>query len=155
MFIISDFEYDMKIKSCLGCFNCWTKTPGCCIIHDESNEISRSMIKCNNLIIVSKIVYGGYSPYIKRILDRSIPNILPFFKVVNNEMHHKPRYKKYPKLTVIGYGANITDSEKNTFKKLVKANSINLQNNQYEVFIVSSIDEVKQLISKIEVKNNE
>lgn len=70
-------------------------------------------------------------------------------------MHHKPRYKKYPKLTVISYGANITDSEKSTFEKLVKANSINLQNDQYEVFIVSSIDEVKQLISKIELKNNE
>jgi len=32
--------------------------------------------------------------FVKNVLDRSIPYLLPFFKLKNNEMHHTIRYKK-------------------------------------------------------------
>ena len=28
-----------NISNCIGCFGCWTKTPGKCIIRDDATEI--------------------------------------------------------------------------------------------------------------------
>ena len=67
-----------------------------------------------------------YSPFIKNILDRSIPYLLPFFKIKNKEMHHTVRYKKKFYFDVYFYGENISDEEKKIAKNIVKANCINL-----------------------------
>ena len=29
----------MKIANCVGCFGCWTKTPGKCFIRDDASKI--------------------------------------------------------------------------------------------------------------------
>ena len=85
---------DMKINPCLGCFNCWVKTPGKCIINDDNELKNRLFIECDYIVLVSRILYGMYSPTFKVALDRIIPNISPFFQLVNGEMHHKKRDRK-------------------------------------------------------------
>lgn len=144
-----------EIKKCMGCFNCWVKTPGCCIIDDLSKEINRDAINSNNLIVITKITYGGYSPYVKKIFERMLPNILPYFKVENNETHHAPRYNRYPNLTIIGYGDDLLDQEKVLFNNLVKANAINMQNPSYKSIIIADKNEISQMINSIGVNRNE
>lgn len=84
------------------------------------------ILHSNVLIIITKIYYGCYSPYIKNVIDRSIGILLPFFQKINGEIHHIYRYNQSPKLVVIGYGEDITSNEETTFKALIKANSLNL-----------------------------
>lgn len=122
-----------KIKGCIGCFCCWTKTPGVCILKDEYNNIGEILSKANEVIIISKCIYGSYSPFVKNILDRSIPYLLPFFKIQNNEIHHKIRYKNRFNLKVYFYGENITEEEKDTAKKLIKANKLNINFDKYDI----------------------
>lgn len=31
----------LNIKPCLGCFSCWSKTPGTCCIHDDMQGVYR------------------------------------------------------------------------------------------------------------------
>lgn len=144
-----------EIKKCMGCFNCWVKTPGCCIINDLSRKINEDAIKSNNLIIITKITYGGYSPYIKNILDRMIPNILPYFKIINKEVHHAPRYSSYPNLTVIGYGHNLLNEEQDLFVNIVKANATNMQNHKYNAIIIKNKEEITNIITSIGGNENE
>ena len=116
---------DGSIRPCAGCFNCWVKTPGECIIHDGYENMGALMAKSSEVMIVSRCVYGGFSPFIKNILDRSIPYIHPYFTVKNKEMHHKRRYKNRFELSVWFYG-DVTEREKHTAEKLVRRNTINL-----------------------------
>ena len=128
--IISD---ENKIKNCTGCFCCWIKNPGRCILKDGYEHLAEIYSKAEKIIIISKCCYGTYSPFVKNVLDRSIPYLLPFFKLKNNEMHHTIRYRKKMLLEVYFYGNDLTEIEKNTAEKTVKANCINLNVKKFNV----------------------
>ena len=144
--IISD---NGNIKNCIECFGCWVKSRGECIIHDSYNNMGAIFSKAKHVIIISKCCYGGYSPFVKTVLDRSISYLLPFFKTIDNETHHKQRYKKSFSLSVYFYGEYISPQEKETAKKLVKANSLNFYISEYKIYFfrhpLELINEVKIL----------
>ncbi|WP_238883772.1 NAD(P)H-dependent oxidoreductase [Clostridium sp. YIM B02551] len=140
---------DEKMNKCIGCFNCWLKTPGICVFDDITREISRTEINSDLYIVLSEIKYGCYSPKIKRVLDRGICKILPFFKDVNGEMHHAPRYEKYPELVFVGYGRDITANEEETFKGLNQANAINFQKDNAESYVCRDAAEIENLVNSI------
>lgn len=116
---------DSPIHPCVGCFGCWIKTPGQCVIKDQYACTGELLSKCDEVIIISKCCYGGFSPFVKNVLDRAISYIHPYFVYRNGEMHHKHRYSNSFNLFACFYGEDITDSEKQTAKNLVQANSIN------------------------------
>ena len=113
-----------EIKACRGCFGCWVKTPGKCILQDAYNEMGKNLGHAEELILISECVYGTYSPFIKNVLDRSIPYIHPYFSMRKGEMHHKKRYSKKLRVSVYFYG-EMSEQEKETARKTVKANILN------------------------------
>lgn len=138
------------IHPCLGCFNCWLKTPGRCVINDSYTEMPKYIKENDKLVIISEIRYGSYSPYIKRVIERSIGFLLPFFRFVNGEIHHSVRYKEVPKMIFIGYSnSEITEDSKKTFRDLIKGNAINFGCSEHETFIVKDINEIKDILSEI------
>ncbi|ENK1242136.1 NAD(P)H-dependent oxidoreductase [Clostridium sporogenes] len=142
-----------NIHPCCGCFNCWTKTPGKCTINDSYTEMPKYILQSNVVIIITKIYYGCYSPYIKNVIDRSIGILLPFFQKINGEIHHAYRYNKSPKLVVIGYGENVTPNEETTFKSLIKANSLNLNFKDCKTFIADDISKIKVTLENLKEIN--
>jgi multimeric flavodoxin WrbA len=82
------------VKSCVGCFGCWIKTPGRCVIDDRIADVPGIMGRSRELILVSELTYGGLSPDLKAIIDRMIPSMLPFFTVVDGKTRHRPRYAR-------------------------------------------------------------
>lgn len=140
--IISDCD---NIQPCIGCFGCWLKTPGACIIKDAYCEMGKNIAMCSEVLIISKCVYGSYSPFIKNVLDRSISYIHPYFTFKNGEMHHQQRYKRDFDLKVIFYGGDITTEEKETAQKLVRANAVNLYCTVKSVTFLDSIQEMEAL----------
>ena len=130
------------VKPCRGCFSCWLKTPGKCIIKDRCPDMAPLIAKCDELIIISPVLYGGYSENIKAIVDRSIPYVLPYFRIVSGEMHHKMRYKNNYKLTVCFYG-ECDDEEKQIAKSLVRANVMNLGAKTYEVKFFDGLEKLR------------
>ncbi len=111
-----------EIHHCVGCFGCWVKTPGRCVIHDGYENTGIDMGKCDELIIISRCCYGSVSPFVKAVMDRAISYIHPDFVIRKGEMHHKRRYQNVISVTALFYGEDITEAEKETAKKLVVAN---------------------------------
>lgn len=138
--IISD---DGTIHNCIGCFGCWVKTPGACIIRDKYGDMGEYVSKCTEVIIISKCYYGGFSPFVKNVLDRSISYIHPYFVIRNKEMHHKRRYENHFDFKVWFYGESITEKEKQTAQKLIKANSINFDCKSRSVKFITNISEME------------
>ncbi len=152
---LDDFEFknlsnDIKvinkkddIKSCIGCFGCWVKTPAECVINDSYKNMGELLSKLDEIIIISKCVYGGLSPFIKNVFDRAISYIHPYFVIRNNELHHKRRYKNIINLTVWFYGEDITSKEKETANSLMKANAVNFDGLVNQITFIKNIDELE------------
>ena len=134
-----------KIKKCMGCFGCWLKTPGRCVIPDEYQRMGELAAKAEELTIISKCSFGSYSSFVKNVLDRSISYVLPFFEIREGEMHHRKRDDNQFLVRVIFYGSDITEEEKETAKELVKANAVNLHGKVKEVLFVESAEKIGEV----------
>jgi len=113
------------IGNCNGCFQCWLKMPGICVLNDDNRELSEKFIQSNLLILLTPVRYGTYSPELKRMLDHFIANVSPFFMTVNGETHHRNRYAAYPDLLVIGWLDQPDVVQESMFSHLAWRNSIN------------------------------
>lgn len=113
-----------ELGYCMGCFGCWVKKPGECVINDRMASINRSFINSDAVFYLSPIVYGQFSCNIKNTLDRWLPNVLPFFITrKDGSTMHPARYKEYPAQIIIGYGDELTDDERNLFSRINKHRS--------------------------------
>lgn len=146
------FNYDDKLISavncnngCIGCFSCWIKTPRECAFKDNYSKMTEFLKDSDELIIISKCRYGCYSNQTKRVLERCIGYVLPYFTIREGRIHHKSRYNKKIKLKAYFYG-NIKKIEKESLYDLVKANSINLNASSFEVNCVDNLRELKKCI---------
>lgn len=139
-----------KISPCLGCFQCWIKTPGLCIqTNDDANQISEREMQSDVVIFLSKITYGGYSYDLKTFLDRSIPNIAPFFELVAGESHHKMRYLRFPTMMTIGYGQS-TAGERDTFISLTERNTRNMRPLRHFAYTLETAEQFAAVLQALQ-----
>jgi multimeric flavodoxin WrbA len=142
---INDHEVDVmvlrneNIAACLGCFGCWLKTPGECIINDAGRDLPRKVIQSDLVFLLTPVTFGMYSHELKKALDRfPCPVLLPFFKNINGEIHHAKRYEKYPTLVAVGVLPDSDEESENTFTTLVGRNGINLHTTAISSIIYST-----------------
>jgi len=117
----------LEIAPCLGCFGCWVKTPGVCVIDDAGRDVARRMIRSDLLVFLTPLTFGGYSSELKKAIDRSIPNILPYFRLVRGEVHHVRRYPRAPRLLGLGVVERgpVDPDEEELLETLIHRNAIN------------------------------
>lgn len=132
---------ETDIHNCIGCFGCWIKEPGECVIKDSYANTAEKMAQCEEVILITRCCYGGYSPFVKNVMDRSIEYSHPYFQIAHNEMHHKRRYTNEFALRVFFYGEDITPKEKETAIEYVSANGRNLYSIKNEVNFAKNVQE--------------
>jgi multimeric flavodoxin WrbA len=143
----------MNIKPCRGCFSCWARTPGRCVITDDDQEAILMATANSDLIIwLTPITFGGYAPELKKALDRIIPVLLPFFIRVKNETHHPLRYPLRRQLLVIGTQKQPDADSESVFRHLVERNALNMGDAQATTLVfagdISLADIEKQLAAE-------
>ena len=102
------------------------RTPGACVIQDAFGDMASLLAGCDEFVVISRVVYGGFSAAVKQVLDRCIPYIHPYFTIQNGEMHHKRRYPQQFWLTVWLYGTDVTPDERDIALNVATANAVNL-----------------------------
>ena len=132
-------------RYCIGCFGCWLKTPGKCIIKDGFEDMGQRLSQVNEFILISKATFGSYSSAVKNVLDRSISYVLPFFEIRNGEMHHGERYHNDLTISALFYG-DMSEEEKRTAENLVKANAVNLNAALGKVHFVGSMNDAWEVL---------
>jgi len=100
-----------KIHHCIGCFDCWLKTPGLCSIRDDEAEVSRRFIAADHVIFASPLIMGFPSALLKNAMDRNICIVHPHLEDVEGEVHHKKRYDRYPVISYLLEKESATDDE--------------------------------------------
>ena len=72
---------DGGIHPCIGCFSCWLKTPEVCVFEDAYQRMGQMIHEAEEVVIMSRLTYGGFSSFVKNVLDRSIDYLLPTFRI--------------------------------------------------------------------------
>lgn len=146
---------DRKVTPCQGCFDCWINTPGICRINDYGRTIVQQIVQSDLVIHLTPITFGGYSSEIKKVLDRAIPLLLPFFRYHHDEIHHTQRYEDRPCIIVIGYQTEETFQFEQTFKKLTQRNALNFKAPINKTLTLSNIQNISELENKFKKALNE
>ena len=82
----------VDIKACSGCFACWDKTPGKCVINDEMGEILTKIIAADVIVWSFPLYYFSIPGGLKNLIDRQLPLNLPFMAEGTGSGGHPPRY---------------------------------------------------------------
>jgi len=113
---------EKKIKYCIGCFTCWTKTPGHCVHKDDmSRELFPKWLDCDLAVYATPLYYHTINAAMSTFMERTLPAILPFFKQGEDGKTYHPLRHKFPPsvfLSVCGFpDMSEFDALKNFYKQ--------------------------------------
>lgn len=138
------FPAQPPVGRCLGCFGCWIKTPGRCVIQDRASVLPEQLKNCNEWVIISPLLYGGYSIAVKAALERCLGYLLPYLRVNQGWMGHQPRYPhRWVQLQVCFYGPCPAEQQQ-LARRLVRANSRNLEVQQWQTQFFETAQQAKE-----------
>jgi multimeric flavodoxin WrbA len=80
-----------KIKPCLGCFDCWLKTPGVCAQKDDMAGVLDMLREADVVVLATPLYVCGMSAQMKAMLDRIIPLAEPYIEIRDGQCTHPER----------------------------------------------------------------
>lgn len=90
-----------QIKPCLGCFSCWSKTPGKCCISDDMAQILEDMLWADVTVWSFPLYYFSVPGGLKNLMDRQLPMVQPFMTKDSESGGHPARFDMSGKRTVV------------------------------------------------------
>lgn len=90
-----------NIKNCRGCYACWIKTPGKCVIKDDMAPLLEKVKKTDMLVLATPIHTNTMTSYMKAFTERLIPLVQPFQEKEKNRYVHPKRFNYNIKVLVI------------------------------------------------------
>mgnify|MGYP000884873369 FL=1 len=92
---------DKNVQNCIGCFSCWTKTPGRCILKDDmSAELYPKWLEADLVIYASPLYYYAVNATMKAFIERTLPVLQPFFEEREGATHH-PMRREHPPVVML------------------------------------------------------
>lgn len=122
-----------SITACIGCWNCWVKTPGRCVIKDQMAESYPDYVNSDAVILLIDTAQGFISHKAKAFLDRTIPHYHPYIKIVDGECHHVARYKCYPDMVFYYDTEGLTTQEEHVIEDYLYRTAYHFQSKAYRI----------------------
>ncbi len=121
----------LDLKPCLGCFCCWNKTPGECVIKDDMKEVIDKLLWADAIIWSFPLYYFNVPGGLKTLIDRQLPMVLPFMVSDAESGSHPSRYdmsgKKHVLISTCGFY-----TAKGNYGSVIEMFNHLLGKNQYE-----------------------
>ena len=103
------YVVDLKIKGCIGCFICWTKTPGECVHRDDMDWIIPKIRDADIIYFGTPIYNYNIIHYLQRMTERMLPTALPFMVEHDGATRHPERYERKQQKMVLAAVAGFPD----------------------------------------------
>ncbi len=98
------------INNCIGCFACWTKTPGACIQKDDmSRELYPKWLTADLAVYGSPLYHFTVNAAMKAFIERTLPVLEPFFKEYGGRTTH-PLRTSHPGIVMLSVAGFPEDS---------------------------------------------
>ncbi|MCI7690989.1 MAG: flavodoxin family protein [Oscillospiraceae bacterium] len=96
----------LDIKPCLGCYSCWGKTDGRCVINDDMQMLREKILAADIIVESFPLYFFGMPSKLKTMTDRCLPFMMPYLGNIVEERNicfHELREKSLleKKLVVI------------------------------------------------------
>jgi multimeric flavodoxin WrbA len=92
---------DKKIKTCVGCYTCWTKTPGVCVHQDDmTKELFPKWVESDLCVYATPLFFHTVNATLKRFLERTLPVAEPFMIQEKGRWTHPLRFRS-PRVVVL------------------------------------------------------
>lgn len=95
----------INIGHCTGCYGCWVKTPGKCVLKDDMANLLEQIRLCDLLVLATPVYVYSMTSLMKAFIDRMLPLVEPHFVKEGNCYKHPSRYnRKYNTVLISNCG---------------------------------------------------
>jgi multimeric flavodoxin WrbA/putative sterol carrier protein len=95
-----------KVNNCIGCYTCWTKTPGLCVHKDDmTNELFPKWLAADIAVYATPLYHFTMNAAMKAFIERTLPVLEPFLAQAKGKTTHPLRQMppKVVALSVAGF----------------------------------------------------
>ncbi|MCF8114671.1 MAG: NAD(P)H-dependent oxidoreductase [Desulfotignum sp.] len=93
--------FKKKINYCIGCFTCWSKTPGECVHKDDmTKDLFPRYMASDLCIMATPLFHYTLNANMKTFIERTLPFVLPFFELREGVTTHPLRQVPPPVVAV-------------------------------------------------------
>lgn len=124
---------EQPITACIGCWNCWLKTPGRCVMKDPMSELYTDYVNSDTVILLMDTAQGFINHKAKAFLDRTIPHHHPYIEMVDGECHHAARYESYPDLVFHYNTGELTKTEEQIIEDYLYRTAYHFKSKSYRI----------------------
>lgn len=91
-----------KINYCIGCYTCWTKTPGKCVHKDDmSGELFEKWVSSDMAVYAMPLYHYTVNAAMKTFIERTLPVAEPFLVEKAGNTAHPLRFERPPDAAVL------------------------------------------------------
>jgi multimeric flavodoxin WrbA len=126
-----------KINYCIGCFTCWTKTPGVCVHKDDmALELFPKWMEADIVVYASPLYHFTINAQMKTFIERTLPVLMPYLirKDVKEGTTH-PLRGKHPAVVFVSVAGFPDESVFDALSYWVKALTSRGNNLVAEIYI--------------------
>lgn len=82
-----------KINKCMGCYTCWTKSPGVCAHKDDmTRELFPKWVEADLAVYATPLYHFSLNASMKAFIERTLPVLEPFLHRVDGKTFHPMRH---------------------------------------------------------------
>lgn len=88
------------INPCVGCYRCWTESPGRCFFRDDMDDLLPRLLECDVLVCATPLYFYGMSSSMRTFVERTLPLTREGFEttpggLVRNRTRYPRRWSKH------------------------------------------------------------